>query len=774
MAESDRGRSGSVVAESANFAEALQMVHDMNASMTPVGAVDRVENSILEEIELEEEEHASHRAAEERPKSGERIGDMRPKSGERIGDKLDPILGSTDHLPVWAPKGADKPPPSQLTRLRRMMPTFSECSLSLGVLLLRELAGATLLLAVPVAVILVEAPSKIDPRCMSLSNCTGAVTGPKLYAEPDDSDGWGPDDDIRLAQYLILWIARPLYSLAAARLLSLVVISFLSIPSILRTLPGIVVLLLHSIFSMPLCPPAILFPATNGVFRLLYFDRLTWKRLYELPSFVPASMWMLAAALAFCLLDAAVQFSQNQLALKHYEDRSQSAYEQQAALRKVAAAAKSCERRRAYPMWPSPRDAAGEGLLSRHLSGLSKLQQQLQRLAGPLDLGSGLAEAASLCQARRRAQRIFNLLLREEGLVTLPPRRTGRTSGEKEEPSVDRDALLRWAYQGDRRPPPPKLAADLFPYGQLVDRDQFCKVVERSYKEQRLLTASVESFDRLQKILLRGLQVLVAFIFLVLLLRLPFIRINLVSMLIPLTSALLVFFSLAGGLVAEVFSSFFFTYVTRPYDIGDRVYVATPGQGPVLYSLIVKDIEVMRTHFLTANGEAMVVSNSSVKNMALTNLSRSGKLTLLVQLMVPVATQSSKINELLEAITSYVSDGSGDWSACDNQFGEAALDKGHLLLNIWPTSVYAAHEIMAIYAAKSRLLLFCHAYMQAANIEYIMPVLPMRDSPGPRAGLAGVVEQALSAAAVGKLTAAKGQGDGGGGGLPFGLAAKQA
>ena len=59
-----------MVAESANFAEALQMVHDMNASMTPVGAVDRVENSILEEIELEEEEHASHRAAEERPKSG--------------------------------------------------------------------------------------------------------------------------------------------------------------------------------------------------------------------------------------------------------------------------------------------------------------------------------------------------------------------------------------------------------------------------------------------------------------------------------------------------------------------------------------------------------------------------------------------------------------------------------------------------------------------------------------------------------------------------------
>ncbi|EOD19104.1 hypothetical protein EMIHUDRAFT_253583 [Emiliania huxleyi CCMP1516] len=74
MAGSDRGRDGSIVTE------APQMLHDLNASVkTP--AVDRTENTeILEETELEEENHASLLAG------------ARAES-ERTGDKLDPILG---------------------------------------------------------------------------------------------------------------------------------------------------------------------------------------------------------------------------------------------------------------------------------------------------------------------------------------------------------------------------------------------------------------------------------------------------------------------------------------------------------------------------------------------------------------------------------------------------------------------------------------------------------------------------------------------------------
>jgi len=759
LRSNSRSTALSSTAAKANYTEAVEMVNEL-APANRHGGLDRFENAILEEIE----------------ELRESAGTAAPESTSGKGS-ADRGQGSADHLPLYTS------PPQPKAHSTLPSREFCRALLQLGLLLGRELCGGLILLAASIAVILVEAPSRIDKRCITLSNCTGYAP---LAAEPDEPAGFqwpfgaddgeagsqGPDafdadDEFRLISELLLWMLRPLYSLAAARAASLFVWGVLSSPALQRFMPGILLLLIRSALSCPLCVPAMLFPVSNAVFRILYFDRTAWKNLFGLPSFVPASTWMLVAALAFVLIDAAVQFSQNQLTLRHYEDRSQSAFDQQQALRKIAAAARSAERRRVHRHGPYTKAPLDHGDSRRKLARpghLSKLQEQLQRLAGPLDIGADLTEAGSLAQARRRALRLFKLILKEEALVTTASGR-GSLISEAPEPAVDRETLLRWAFEGARSPPP-KLAAALFSYGPWVTQDAFVQAVERSYKEQRLLTASVANFDRLQVILLRGLQCIWAFIFLVLLLRLPFIDVNLVSMLIPLTSALLIFFTLAGGVCAEVFTSFFFTYVTRPYDIGERVYVATPGSSPALSSLIVKDVEVLRTHFLTANGEAMVVSNSSVKNMALTNLSRSGKLTLLVQLMVPAATQSSKINELLDAIATFAVE-SGEWSECENQFGEAALDKGHLLLNIWPTSVLAAHDIMGVYGAKSRLLLFAHAYMQAAKIEYVLPVQPLRESAAPRTGFGGVVEQALSAAAVEKLTK---KGSAAGSNFPFGVA----
>jgi hypothetical protein len=331
---------------------------------------------------------------------------------------------------------------------------------------------------------------------------------------------------------------------------------------------------------------------------------------------------------------------------------------------------------------------------------VAALQAQLQFLTGPLDFGSDVAEASTISQARKRAARLFRSILRQ------PHLRVG------EEQAVDRDALVAWAYRSGP-PPPPRLALELFPYGSAVDREHFVKAVERSYKEQRLITASVASFDRLHGYLLRGLQIVWAIIMLTVLLFLW--GIDLVAWLIPVGSTVLIICTLAGGLTSDVISSFFFAYVTRPYDIGERVAIAAPGQNSALLTLVVKDIFMLRTHFLTSNGESMMLNNSTVKGMALTNYARSGKLTLQVTLMVPAAAPSAKITELCDAISDYVSEKSAEWSGVNLMFSDAMLDKGHLVLNIWPTSVFNAAEFVSIYSAKSRLLRFCHAYMQLAN-----------------------------------------------------------
>ena len=112
--------------------------------------------------------------------------------------------------------------------------------------------------------------------------------------------------------------------------------------------------------------------------------------------------------------------------------------------------------------------------------------------------------------------------------------------------------------------------------------------------------------------------------------------------------------------------------------------------------------------------------------MSVTNLSRSGELTLMVQVQVPSATPSQKVTELADAIRMYCNEREADWLAVDLLFSSTDFSSGHLNLDIWATCRHPAQDIMLVFGAKSSLLLFIHAYMQSANIEYVKPLNPIR------------------------------------------------
>jgi len=437
-----------------------------------------------------------------------------------------------------------------------------------------------------------------------------------------------------------------------------------------RFLPGLLLIVLHSLFKYGWPLAGMLFPAVCFIVHFgMHIDSTAWRRLYSLPLFLPVSLWLCGASASLVLLDIAVKLWQNRLTINHFEERAHEAYEQQRALRRIVAAVRAAERDQLHPV---SRDEEDRPLLG---GTFAMLQDRLEKLTGPLDFGSDMAEAATVAQARRRALRV------------LPD--FAAAVGQPAPEMVDRDKLVEWAYRGAHEEPPPKIAEELFSYGQRVDADSFIKVVERTYQEQRLITASVASFDRLHMVLLRGLQVIWAFVIFTAFAMLW--GINIVAWLLPLGSALLVFSTLAGGLTHDFISGFFFAYVTRPYDVGDRVALANPGAPSQMMSLIVQDIYLLRTLFLTSNGESMMLSNSVIKNMQLTNYARSGKITLLVQLTVPIATSSAKVTELLDAISDFVREKPTDWSNVNLMFTDAVLDKGHLILNIWLTSVYQVH-----------------------------------------------------------------------------------
>lgn len=179
-----------------------------------------------------------------------------------------------------------------------------------------------------------------------------------------------------------------------------------------------------------------------------------------------------------------------------------------------------------------------------------ELDRQLDILSGPLDLGPGITAARTFSQAGRRAVKIFRVLMAQEEL------RVPQVDGQ--EPAVDRDKLVLWAFRDGGRKSSSRLAGSVFRYGPAITMDEFIKVVEESYQEQRLITASVAAFDRLHSEVRVFLQVVLLFVFLILLLAVW--SVSVVTWLVPIGSALLSAAVLAGRITSDILDCFFFAY----------------------------------------------------------------------------------------------------------------------------------------------------------------------------------------------------------------------
>jgi hypothetical protein len=177
-----------------------------------------------------------------------------------------------------------------------------------------------------------------------------------------------------------------------------------------------------------------------------------------------------------------------------------------------------------------------------------ELDRQLDILSGPLDLGPGIMAAKTFSQAGRRAIKVFRTLMAQDVLRVPQP--------ETMEPAIDRDRLVAWAYRDGGKKPSSRLAGNVFRYGNAITMEEFIQVFERSYQEQRLITASVAAFDRLHSEVRVFLQVILCLVFLILLLAVW--SVSVVTWLVPIGSAVLSISVLAGGITGDILDCFFF------------------------------------------------------------------------------------------------------------------------------------------------------------------------------------------------------------------------
>ena len=481
---------------------------------------------------------------------------------------------------------------------------------------------------------------------------------------------------------------------------------------------------------------------------LTSLDEAAWRSLHATPRWWQVAWWWLASGLAYVVVVAAARFYISALTSQHYEQRARDAYRAQKVLRKISFAASRARKTTnhqkgslvARVRWQSvavevvagqnasnetvsPETSIRRGQAvesTRHDLSLS-LAKHLQLLEGPLEFGAGLAQASNLSQARRRAARLFEDLVRFEWLLA-----AHSTGAEHGAAALSRDELLKWAYDvhGKGRPVDWVGATALFGSAEVIDKDHLISSVERCYKEQRLLIASVASFDRINDLLVRCCAiawfVTLGFFYLVAL------GVDFNDLLLPSASLIISVILLMGRAPSDFMSGALYVLMVRPYDIGDRVKLSQPGRAAELYSLVIKDIGLLRTHLITSNGELLFIDNAIMRTMTVTNLTRSGPQTLLVQVQVPQTTPAAKLTELVDSIRQYVAEKSGDWSGVDIMFSDTNFEAGHLVVDIWMECIHPAHEPVTVFGAKSSFLLFLHAYMQSASIEYVKPILPVR------------------------------------------------
>ena len=699
------------------FQDALSVVDDLQQCVMSTEesgrdifpVADKVDAMLLEHLESMEQEDAD---------------DDDIRSRESV------FSDSSQSLPSMPPPEADAmavdghgaTPPSQTatrvvetvqpTRRRIMTAGFIKATVSQAAINLLTEAWSTLILLGPYAVL--------------------------LWVNSNDRD-----DEFEWYELLL----RLLYSLVAARTVTLV-LEHAIIRPIRHHLPGLVLLVLQAVIGWPLTTT--LWLLMTQLFKWTDTDSSAWASLFAIRNFASVSIWLVGTAVSRCALEVATQLWLNRLTLRHFERRTKDAYLAHRALRRVVGAARIAEKAEAREAKarhaksksgqigrparhssstvtkavkdsaspvkvvevgevasdaagsapaPEPADAcvptpSAASVLTAHDHGhseqpkIDKLSRQLQRLSGPFEFGSGFADAPTLDQARKRAQRVFPIIARQRALAP------SESQADAAQALVDREAMLRWAFQhrglshAEIETAVSESTRALPTLNQQVGIDNFVTAVERCYKEQKLLTASVDAFSKTHVLLNRVWLSLWWVI--IITVGLFAWGIDVATWVIPFTSFLLSFSFIVGRVPADFISGATYALVVRPYDIGDRITLSQPGSKASLYSLVVKDIDLMRTTLITSNGETLLLENHMLRNLCITNLTRSGEVTLFFQIQVPVSTSTSKITELVDSIRQYVAEKDTEWESVHLMFSATDFEAGHIVLDVWPCTRFPA------------------------------------------------------------------------------------
>lgn len=144
-------------------------------------------------------------------------------------------------------------------------------------------------------------------------------------------------------------------------------------------------------------------------------------------------------------------------------------------------------------------------------------------------------------------------------------------------------------------------------------------------------------------------------------------------------------------------------FYSRPYDIGDRVVIAQPGGLKSGTSLVVSEIHLLSTRFVSWDGEQMTMSNYILRRLNIVNYTRSAPFYVSMELQLPTTTTHDKVTELIDCIRAYCSETPQDWASGYGTITNVDYERGILRMMVFCLSAHSRADEASIEVRPRRL-----------------------------------------------------------------------
>lgn len=246
-----------------------------------------------------------------------------------------------------------------------------------------------------------------------------------------------------------------------------------------------------------------------------------------------------------------------------------------------------------------------------------------------------------------------------------------------------------------------------------IDFDELKSSIRSIYEQRQSLFNTLNDRDNMSKTLATctnvGLGVVMFFVIF-------FIwDVNFQTVVLPFSSFILGFAFVFGTSLQRMWLSFVWIFVTRPYDIGDRIKV----EGVDVHHLIVNKIDLLTTEFFNPDGRMFLYPNWFLAEKPIEQYKRSRDYAVFFYLIFGRSTSPKQLEDYQEKVQEWITSDFSNWDSplfwIEDYSYSNRLQIGH-----WCTILGINWSTPKDYLLpRSRFILACKTIAEQLNIEYV-------------------------------------------------------